>query len=398
MTARAVVIVLTKDGGDHLLPGLEALQSEDVDLVLVDNGSADGAAAKAAQRFPGVKLLRSETNLGFTGGVALALASTAADVVVLVNDDAVVEKGAVAGLVDALLAAPKKVIAASGLLLDRGGHHVDFAGGLVTFDGHAFQRGQGLDLTKASIPKHGDEIPFPCGGFCALKRRDFDELGGFDGDYFAYLEDVDFGWRASLAGRSTIFVPEARARHLSGATGKKLGLETRGVLLESNAFFTAYKNLGDDSLAALLPAIFAAFQHRMHRGLLGSQLGAATALADPFAAPPPQKLKRQLKERLLGRHTAPGEPLLVDDAHARMWLVAWNRIVSAWPHLVKKRRAAQAWRTLTDRQLFARFPLHIVPTYPGDAELFASEWWKVLLPREPKLTPKSLAEPGSGEI
>ena len=419
---RSAVVMLTKDGGEHLSDAISALAEARVpqgglEVVLVDNGSRDASAAEAARRLPAARVVRSERNLGFARGVTLGASATSADVLVLVNDDAFVEKDALALLVETLDAAPSETIATAGMLTDPGGTRVDFVEGAVTFDGHALQRGFGAlvsDVDPASRPR---ERLFPCGGLCALKRRDFEALGGFDDDFFAYLEDVDFGFRATLAGKTTLFVPEARARHLSGATGKRLGLTMRGVLFEANAFAVAYKNLGDESLTALLPAILAAFQHRAVSGVLSHQAGALESLTDPFGprvlpVPPPHGLpaapsRRARAVRAVSRlagvnepqaapHAGPGEPLLLDDPYARMWLVAARRIVSSWSALAGKRRAVQALRRVGDEEILRRYPLHLVPTYPGDEELFSSPFFRALLPESPRLVETTLEEIARG--
>jgi hypothetical protein len=75
-----------------------------------------------------------------------------------------------------------------------------------------------------------------------------------------------------------------------------------------------------------------------------------------------------------------------------MWLSAWRRTVTAWPALAARRAAVQARRRVGDDELFARFPLHLVPTYEGDAALFASDFFRSLLPEEPRLVPLALSE------
>ena len=398
---RANIVVVTHAGGERLTAHLAGL--ERFGVTLVDNGARALSVPRASGR---LRVVRNEWNEGFARAVNQAAAATDADVLVLVNDDAVVEPHAVDALLDALHNAPSETIAAAGRLTDDSGSRVDFVDGVVTFDGHALQRGAGAPLEDVDPGRRGDLRLFPCGAFCAIKRRDFVELGGFDGDYFAYYEDVDFGWRAALAGRTTILVPEARARHEGGTTGERLGLARRGVLFESNAFFTAYKNLEQKTLDALLPAILATFQHRALRGVVEHQPGAAESLADPFdprrgpppplGSPPPRTRARRLAARLARRDTGPGAPLVLEDEIARMWLVAWNRIVSAWPRLAAQRSEVQARRRVPDRELFARFPLHLIPTYPGDEELFASDFFLQLLPDEPRLVPSTLEEVARG--
>lgn len=420
--SRAAAIVLTKDGREHLEPGLDALCASrvgggEIEVVLVDNGSVDGAPAQALRRFPGLRGIRSEANLGFAGGVHLGAKSTDAEILVLVNDDAVVEPGAVAALVEALEGAPPDVVATAGLLTDASGERIDFVDGLVTFDGHAFQRGAGRPVATDSRAGIAGPRLFPCGGLCALRRGAFERLGGFDESFFAYLEDVDFGWRASLAGLTTLFVPGARARHLSGATGRRLGLSRRGVLIEANAFSVAYKNLGEQSLAALLPAILVTFQHRARFGLMAGAPEIRSALSDPFPEMPAARVPgdrevpdtdsfRSALVKLVRRFSGfeevrptplvAGElPFVVEHEAGRMWLRAWNRILTSWPQLVAKRRFVQSLRRVPDSELLARHPLHLVATYPGDEELFSSEFFRALLPKEPELVEMTLDQVGA---
>ena len=84
----------------------------------------------------------------------------------------------------------------------------------------------------------------------AVRREEFLSSGGFDDDYFAYLEDVDFGWRQWILGRRVVAEPRAVARHRGGATGEALGIFSRGYLFEKNAFATVYKNLDDGTASA----------------------------------------------------------------------------------------------------------------------------------------------------
>jgi GT2 family glycosyltransferase len=420
--SRVAVVVLTKDGGEHLARGLEAILASEAprggfDTVLVDNGSTVPIGEDVPSH-PRLRVLRSEKNLGFAGGVRFGAEATAAEILVLVNDDAIVEPGALAALVDTLETQPPSVVAAAGMLTDPAGERVDFVEGVVTFDGHALQRGFGRRIEEVAAGASGDPRLFACGGFCALRRRAFERLGGFDPDFFAYLEDVDFGWRASLAGETSVFVPQARARHLSGATGKRLGLTARGILFEANAFATAYKNLGDEALAALAPAILSTFMHRAFRGVVEHQEGAGSALADPFSSRPPwitrhaaaaaaAPSRRQSIVRFIARLSGvspprhppvagPGQPFYFDDDFARMWLVAWNRIVSSWPGLAEKRRQVQALRRVPDEVLFERYPLLLVPTYTGDEELFGSAFFRSLLPEKPRLLTTTLAKVAEG--
>ena len=211
-------------------------------ITVVDNGSTDGSIGAIASRHPAVRLLPLGANHGFTGGVAAGLARSQARNVVFLNNDAVPEPGWLKALVDAIEGAPDDVMSIGGKIVDPTGQLIDFIGGALTFDGHAFQNGFRYPLASREEPRTGAEILFACGGNMISRREPLVALGGFDDDYFAYLEDVDFGWRSWLAGFRVLFEPRAVVRHKSSATSQRLGDFERGVLFERNALQTALKN------------------------------------------------------------------------------------------------------------------------------------------------------------
>ena len=105
------------------------------------------------------------------------------------------------------------------------------------------------------MPAAGEELPFACGGNLLIRRASFLAAGGFDETYFAYLEDVDLGWRLWSGGERIVFAPEAVVHHRSSATSDLLGLYNRGFLFERNAFLTAYKNYEPGLWERILPAV-----------------------------------------------------------------------------------------------------------------------------------------------
>ena len=88
----------------------------------------------------------------------------------------------------------------------------------------------------------------------AARRELFLRAGGFDEDYFAFFEDIDFGWRAWVLGYRVLFVPSATTYHKGHATGSRLPAHQLRVLYERNALTTAIKNYDDANLARVLPA------------------------------------------------------------------------------------------------------------------------------------------------
>ncbi len=255
-------------------------------------------------------------------------------------------------------------------------------------------------------------------------RDAFRAAGGFDDDYFAYLEDVDLGWRLWAGGRRVTFAREAVVHHRSSATSDLLGLFNRGFLFERNALLTAHKNYEAGLWERMMPAVLLTYLHRTQHLVVHGNPGGEELARDPYAgliadtgpgaaaaAEPPARL-RDLPERW--RRYGTGELVRRLGSRLRRELAAWRQGPPAPPTLTdertvaqlratsyllahldragEKRRAVQARRRRPDRQYFARFPPYLVPTYPGDAELFARPGFRAWLPDEPELVFARLEE------
>jgi GT2 family glycosyltransferase len=389
------VIVVAHAGLGHLEDSIGSLEVEAgrVEVVLVDNGSADRCGEAAVARWPRLVVVRSEANLGFAGGVNLGAEAARGDVLILLNDDAAVEPGFVDAHLETLARHPDAAATAGRMTSwDRRRH--DFVKGAVTFDVHAFQVGQGWPVGTMAAPEVGEPLPFPCGGNMAIRRTDWAALGGFDAGLFAYFEDVELGWRLWACGREVVAAPDAVARHRGGATSSGLGDFRRGVLFERNALRTFAACADDEYRAAFAPAVYATFLHRLAT-FARAEAELAAAVADPFGpvVPPPsrgERWRRRLAEGgVVGaaRHLAArlllgpgaGGPT-VSDGHLLMQLRALDGFVAGLGAGEDRRRELARRRTMPDRAIVERFPRLVVPTYPGDDAFFASEAFASLLP------------------
>ncbi|MEM8962362.1 MAG: glycosyltransferase family 2 protein [Acidobacteriota bacterium] len=440
---KVAVAILSWNGRHHLevcLPSLATQHDPGVewDVWVLDNGSRDGTVDWLRENHPDVKVIASPVNLGFCGGVnRLVEAAEDADAVALLNNDTRAQPGWLAALVDGLASAPDDVAAVSGLIVDWQGDRLDFGRGIMTFDGHAFQKDFRQPLDTVEIPAAGDELLFACGGNMLIRRQSFLDAGGFDNAYFAYLEDVDLGWRLWSGGERVIFSPDAVVHHRSMATSALLGNDHRGFLFERNAFLTAYKNYDAELWPAMMPAVQLTLGHRTQTLLVQNNPGGEQLTFDPYAgliadtapvvidepasssaaapagaAPAVQNpsLWRKFRDhgaremarrgvRKAARKILPG---FVFDAPNHAPTVADGRTVAQFRALTwlyghldpadAERRRIQARRTVPDREIFARFPLYLIPTYPGDRRLFGSEAFTRWLPAEPRLERARLDE------
>ncbi len=378
-TPEVSIVVVHHRGLEHLLEALAALEVASregltAEVLLVDNASGT-PQDEILRRHPTVRRIPSAVNVGFASGCRLGVGAARAPVVLFVNDDAVVRPDAPRLLVSALAAADEDVVAVGGRMTDRTGRRNDFSEGFLTFDGHAFAAHVGRAVESLPPAEPGEERLFASGGLMAVRRADFLASGGFDDDYFAYLEDVDFGWRQWIAGRRILAEPRAWALHRGGATGEALGVFARGFLFEKNAFSTAYKNFDAEHFRDLMPAVLMAFLTRVAQMLAARNPGATELRRDPYAAPsrraPALRALFGISEDFASRVSV-DDPLTVAQLRALSWIHAHHAA------LAEKRRAVQAARRRPDAEIFAKFPLRIVPTYPGD-ERFGSDFFAPFL-------------------
>lgn len=216
------VIVLNWNGREHLAECLDSIREQtvnDVELLVVDNGSTDGSAAFIEQRYgETVTLIRSPENLGFAAGNNLAIARARGRFVALLNNDAVAAPDWLELAGAALDRDERAGMCAVKILNHRHRRIIDNTGHLIYRDG--LNRGRGRLEEDRGQYDHETEALFPSGCAAVYRKAMLDEIGGFDEDFFAYGDDTDIGLKARLAGWTCPFLPGAVVYHkYSGSTG-----------------------------------------------------------------------------------------------------------------------------------------------------------------------------------
>jgi GT2 family glycosyltransferase len=212
---RASFLVPSWNGLEVLREALRALAVQTVpcEVVVVDNGSADGTAEAVAAEFPDVVLVRIHENIGFGRAVNLGAVVASGDVLLVVNNDAVCAPD----FAERMLApfADPAIGMAAGVLTQRPHpDRVDSAG--VELDATVGSWDLGWNAPVTTL---GAREPVgPCGGAAAYRASAWRDAGGFDPALFAYWEDVDLALRLRRAGWRSAFVPAALALHRHGAT------------------------------------------------------------------------------------------------------------------------------------------------------------------------------------
>lgn len=258
------IVLVTFNGRSHLPPCLDSIAALDypadlVRTICVDNDSTDGTKELLAEAYPWVEVLPQSSNLGFAPAVTLAATHATSECVALINNDMRVDPGWLRGLVSRYRP-DAGVVCVGGTILDWEGAHVDFADATINFHGFGQQQGFGLPVDEAHAKgllgdsADGHALPFACGGSMLVRRDLFVELGGFDPAFFAYFEDVDFGWRLQVCGYRTELSAHAISYHRHHGTSSRFATHERILLLERNALRMLLKNVSDEHLPTLLSA------------------------------------------------------------------------------------------------------------------------------------------------
>lgn len=227
--SRVTIAIPTYDGRALLERYLPSVAAQGADVVVIDDGSRDGTPEWLASAYPSVRVV-VQANAGVTAAMNRCLEEARdAEFVLLLNNDVELTPGFVDTLVAALDAHPEAG-SACGKMLDAADRSVlDGAGDVVRWSGACWRRGHGeRDAGQYDAP---EAVISPCGGAALYRRAALDDVGAFDADFVAYLEDVDWGLRAQLRGWSCRYEPRAVCYHEGSATTEREGVSERHALL-----------------------------------------------------------------------------------------------------------------------------------------------------------------------
>lgn len=252
---KVTVVVVNWNGEQFLERCLAALMNQTVkphEIILVDNASSD-ESAEIARRFPLVRLIVLDQNTGFARGNNLAIeaASAESEWIALINPDAFSEPRWLEALLVAAESNPGFDVFGSKLVNAVDPTLLDGAGDAYHMSGLVWRMRHGMPVSAAM--ENAREVFSPCAAAALYRRSAWREIGGFDEDYFCYVEDVDLGFRLRLAGYRCLYVPRSVAHHVgSGTTG---GQHSDFALYHGhrNLVWTFVKNMPDFLFWLLLP-------------------------------------------------------------------------------------------------------------------------------------------------
>lgn len=245
------VVIPHLQGEETLSACLASLRQSafrDFDILLVDNGSADGSVPRAKARFPEIQVVSLNTNRGFAGGCNAGIREARGEYVFLLNDDAEVTPEGLERLVRSADADPRIAACQPKVLnwKERGlFDYAGAAGGGLDALGYPFCWGRVFDHVEEDRGQYdeGREIFWASGAAGLFRRKAILEAGLLDEAFFAHMEEIDLCWRLHLAGWSLRSVPQAVVFHRGAATLPK-GAYRKLYLNHRNNLVMLFKNWG----------------------------------------------------------------------------------------------------------------------------------------------------------
>jgi GT2 family glycosyltransferase len=241
------VVVVNWNSRDDLRACLKSLQAQthrELEIIVVDNGSADGSVEMVDAQFPEAVLLRETDNLGFAEACNRGIDKSRGAWIVMLNNDACAEPNWAEALVDAIARAPDDCGMLQSLLLYQDRPTVINSTGIeLTYSGGGRDRDGGKSV--------GEIVPEPdlfcvTAGAAAYRRSMLDAIrlptGYFDRSHFMYYEDLDLGWRARLAGWSARYVPDSIVLHRWHGSSARHGRAWLDAISYINRLRTLIKN------------------------------------------------------------------------------------------------------------------------------------------------------------
>lgn len=235
------VVIPNYNGKALLYDCLKTLpQSECFEIIVVDNGSDDGSIDMLNEEFPYVVKICNADNLGFSAAVNMGIKAARAPYVVLLNNDTKVEEGFLEALQEVLDKDPRIFSASSCMVSMKEPDIIDDTGDYYNALGWAFTLGKGKNVKKYQKAR---KVFSACGGASIYRKEVFEQIGYFDENHFAYLEDVDVGFRSQIYGYKNVYINRAVCHHVGSAYSGSRYNPFKIQLSAQNSIYIVYKNM-----------------------------------------------------------------------------------------------------------------------------------------------------------
>ena len=253
------VIIPNYNGMQYVKRCLDSLMAQtlkDWEILFIDNGSADGSRELVEKEYPLVKVIALPENLGFCGAVNIGIHAATAPYVILLNNDTEAEPEFLQELYNGIRRKPRAFSGGAMMLQFHDREKIDDAGNFYNALGWAFALGKGKPAANYNKER---KIFSACGGAAIYRKDLLEELGYFDEEHFAYLEDTDIGYRAQIAGYENWYFPKAKVYHVGSGTSGSRYNQFKIRYSSRNNIYMIYKNMPILQIVLNMPLLVAGF-------------------------------------------------------------------------------------------------------------------------------------------
>ena len=248
------IIVLLWNSNAYIARCLNALSDQiyrDFEVILVDNGSPEPFSLEILDQFKNlnIKFHRSENNSGYAEGNNVGAGLASGRFLAVLNSDAFPKPDWLSKVFQATAIYPYSFFASKLIMADFP-ERLDGEGDIYHISGLVWRKSYNMLASKMRTSE--GQVFSACGAAAIYPRDVFTAVGGFDPDYFAYIEDIDLGFRLRLAGYKCVYLPDAGVFHVgSGSTGYQSRFSV--YYGQRNLVWTFFKDMPTLLLITLLP-------------------------------------------------------------------------------------------------------------------------------------------------
>lgn len=255
---KVAVVILNWNGTQLLRTFLPSVlrYSNEATIYVADNASTDESVHVLKHEFPTIKIIQNKGNYGYAKGYNEALKNVEEPYFALVNSDIEVTENWLDRIIDLFDNQPETAIIQPKLLDYKKKTHFEYAGaagGYIDALGYPYCRGRLFDTLEEDNGQYNDEtsIFWATGACLFIRKRVFEELKGFDADFFAHQEEIDLCWRAYNLGYKAMYTSKSVVYHVGGATLNE-GNPKKTFLNFRNSLLMLTKNLPKNKLIPIL--------------------------------------------------------------------------------------------------------------------------------------------------
>ena len=258
---KIAIIILNWNGKlllERFLPSVIKFSSDHANIYIADNASTDDSINFVNSNYPEVKVIKNRNNGGYARGYQDAIKHVKEPILCLLNNDVEVTENWLNPIINIFDKEDQTAVIQPKILDKKNPKYFEYAGaagGYIDRLGYPYCRGRIFDFIEMDQNQYDNAPVFWASGACFfIRNKVFHEVGGFDTDYFAHMEEIDLCWRIFNASYDTKYCKEATVYHLGGSTLNHLN-PNKTYLNFRNSLFTILKNSPNPTLIILIRLI-----------------------------------------------------------------------------------------------------------------------------------------------